>query len=318
MRDGLFTESVEPKRKKQEIIKRRKANFDEKKLHSMFFKETKEVRDDKDSWLWLQKGVLKKETEGLILAAQEQALRVNWIKKMIDKQDCSAKCRMCDERDETVAHIVSECSQLAQNDYKKCRHDKIAAIIHWNYCKKFGFACTEKYHEHFVETKMKVLENDEVKLLWDFSIQTEKRIEHNKPDIVVLDKKQKLCLIIDVACPFDTRIKKKEQEKIEYYNDLKYEILKCWNKEVDKVMILPIVIGALGSVTNNVRKNLDKVDLHLGVDAIQKTCLLGTARILRKVLASIQSKEQRSTVQKDNNKKKDRSASHPRPRVVVR
>ena len=242
VRDGLFTESVEPKRKKQEIIKRRKANFDEKKLHSVFFKETKEVRDDKDSWLWLQKGVLKKETEGLILAAQEQALRVNWIKKMIDKQDCSAKCRMCDERDETVAHIVSECSQLA------------------------------------------LLENDEVKLLWDFSIQTEKRIEHNKPDIVVLDKKQKLCLIIDVACPFDTRIKKKEQEKIEYYNDLKYEILKCWNKEVDKVMILPIVIGVLGSVTNNVRKNLDKVDLHLGVDAIQKTCLLGTARILRKVL----------------------------------
>ena len=66
VRDGLFTESVEPKRKKREIMKRRKANFDEKKLHSVFFKETKEVRDDKDSWLWLQKGVLKKETEGLI------------------------------------------------------------------------------------------------------------------------------------------------------------------------------------------------------------------------------------------------------------
>ena len=42
------------------------------------------------------------------------------------------------------------------------------------------------------------------------------------------------------------------------------------------IIILPIVIGALGSVTNNVRKNLDKVDLHLGVDAIQKTCPLGT------------------------------------------
>ena len=42
---------------------------------------------------------------------------------------------------------------------------------------------------------MKVLENDEVKLLWDFSIQTEKKIEHNKPDIVILDKKQKVCLI---------------------------------------------------------------------------------------------------------------------------
>ena len=95
-------------------MKRRKANFDEKKLYSVFFKETKEVRDDKDSWLWLQKGVLKKETEGLVLAAQEQALRASSIKKMIDKQDCSTKCRMCDERDETVVHIVSECSRLAQ------------------------------------------------------------------------------------------------------------------------------------------------------------------------------------------------------------
>ena len=85
VRDGLFTESVEPKRKEQEIMKKRKADFEENQLHSVFFRETKEVMDDKDSCLWLQKGVLKKETEGLILAAQEQALRVNWIKKMIDK-----------------------------------------------------------------------------------------------------------------------------------------------------------------------------------------------------------------------------------------
>ena len=81
---GYLHSQYNQKGQKQEIMKRRKANFDEKKLHSVFFKETKEVRDDKDSWLWLQKGVLKKETEGLILAAQEQALKVNWIKKMID------------------------------------------------------------------------------------------------------------------------------------------------------------------------------------------------------------------------------------------
>ena len=71
--------------------------------------------------------------------------------------------------------------------------------------------------------------------------------------------------------------------KLEYYNDLKYEILKCWSKEVDKVMILAIIIRASGTVTNNLRKNLNKLDLHLGVDALQKTCLLGTARIIRKL-----------------------------------
>ena len=37
-------------------------------------------------------------------------------------------------------------------------------------------------------------------------------------------------------------------------------------------------------VTKNLRKNLGKLDLHLEVDALQKTCLLGTARIIRKVL----------------------------------
>ena len=75
---------------------------------------------------------MKKETEGLILAAQEQALRLNWVKRMIDKEECSPRCRMCDRENETVSHIVPEYIQLAQNKYKKYRHDKISAIIHWH------------------------------------------------------------------------------------------------------------------------------------------------------------------------------------------
>ena len=43
VRDGLFTESVEPNRKKQEIMKKLKADFEEKKLHSVFFRETKRL-----------------------------------------------------------------------------------------------------------------------------------------------------------------------------------------------------------------------------------------------------------------------------------
>ena len=104
-----------------------------------------------------------------------------------------------------------------------------------------------------------------------------------------------MCLIIDVACPFDTRIKKKEQEKIEHYSDLKYEILKCWNKEVEKVMILPTVIGALGTVTKKLRKNLDKVDLHPGLMLYKKHVFLEQRESSGR--SSIQSEEQRSTAQ---------------------
>ena len=120
--------------------------------------------------------------------------------------------------------------------------------------------------------------------MWDFSIQTEAKIDHNKPDILLLNKKKKTCFIIDVACPFNARIGKKEREKVEYYTDLKYEILKCWKWEVKKVLIILIVIGALGLVTKNLKSNIEIINFKNGIEPLQKACLLGTARILKKVL----------------------------------
>ena len=43
-----------------------------------------------------------------------------------------------------VAHIVSECEQFAQNEYKKYRHDKVAASLHWNMCKNMGSLAKRK------------------------------------------------------------------------------------------------------------------------------------------------------------------------------
>ena len=106
MQEGFFRDSTDPVDKKRELVEKHKLQFEEKKLHSVFFRETKGVRDEKDTWLWLKKGVFKKETEGLISAAQEQASRLNWVKRMIDKEEYSPRCRMCDRENETVSHIV--------------------------------------------------------------------------------------------------------------------------------------------------------------------------------------------------------------------
>ena len=81
-----------------------------------------------------------------MLTTQDQALRTRWIMKNIDKKNDLDKCRLCGERDETIGHIVSEFKQLAQNDYKKCRHDKVAAMLHLGLCKQYGFPCAEKSH----------------------------------------------------------------------------------------------------------------------------------------------------------------------------
>ena len=284
VRENIVPENEDPRIVKERIHKARKDRNRNMPLHSAFCRETEKVKDVNNSWLWLKKGYLKKETEGLIMAAQEQAIRTNWIRHNIDKEAISPMCRLCGERGETISHVLSECKELAQNDYKKTRHDKVAAILHWQMCKKYGFPASAKAYEHFIVKENAVLENENVKLLWDFSIQTERKIDHNKPDLVLLDKKEKTCFIIDVACPFDTRVEKKGKEKFEYYNDLKYEIMKVWSSEVTKVYIIPIIVGALGTVTKNISKFLEKIEFKPGLEPLQKACLLGSARIMRKVL----------------------------------
>ena len=52
---------------------------------------------DENSCRWLKNGQLKKETEFLIIAAQDQALRTNAIKHNIDKTDETPLCRLCKE-----------------------------------------------------------------------------------------------------------------------------------------------------------------------------------------------------------------------------
>ena len=117
--------------------------------------------------------------------------------------------------------------------------------------------------------------------MWDFPIQTDKTLEHNQPDITVINKKSKKCILIDPVCPFDTRIQKKEKKGTNY-SELKYKIAKLW--KMRKVEVITVVIGALGTVTKHFEKWIEKLDLDLTIEALQKPCLLGTAKIIRKVL----------------------------------
>ena len=56
------------------------------------------------------------------MAAQEQAIRTNNIKAKIGKTKENSKCRMCGKAEESVNHMLCECSTLAQKEYKR-RHD---------------------------------------------------------------------------------------------------------------------------------------------------------------------------------------------------
>ena len=62
---------------------------------------------------WLRKGNFRRETESLLKAAQNNAIRTNQIKARIYKTQQNSKCRLCGDRDETINHIISEWSELA-------------------------------------------------------------------------------------------------------------------------------------------------------------------------------------------------------------
>ena len=65
------------------------------------------------------------------------------------------------------------------------------------------------------------MENGQVKLLWDMNIQCDNVVEARRPDVFVVSKKEKKCIIL-------------EFEKIEKYQDLKWEFRRTWNVKTVK------------------------------------------------------------------------------------
>ena len=140
---------IEPIRKtlieaKKQKKKERTISWEEKMLHGQFVRQTKEV-GNQDRWQWLRNGTLKRQTESLIFAAQEQAIRTNVIKGKIDKSQEQTKCRMCSRADETITHIVSECPKLAQREYKRM-HDWVGRRIHLKICRANGIHVKSKWY----------------------------------------------------------------------------------------------------------------------------------------------------------------------------
>ena len=173
---------------------------------------------------------------------------------------------------------MSECSKMAQSEYKG-RHDRIAAAVHWGLEKKYGLPHAKKWYDHKAEA---VSENEDVKLFWDFTIQTDKVIHARRSDIVIVKKKDKECMIIDVAVPADSRTWSKEEENIDKYTELAWELRRTWKVQT---RVVPVVIGALGTIITRHKDFLAEMGIHVSFETIQKASLLGTAHILRKVLS---------------------------------
>jgi hypothetical protein len=88
-------------------------------------------------------------------------------------------------------------------------------------------------------------------------------------------------MLIDVAIPGDRNVIQKEAEKILKYKDPTIEIQRMWNVNT---RVIPAIIGANGTTSRPFRKYVSTIPGNHQVKELQKTAILGTTYILRKVL----------------------------------
>jgi hypothetical protein len=95
----------------------------------------RQLISEEDTFLWLSKGDLKTGTE--VVAAQDRALQTKYYVTKILNTETDSKCRLCQQFDEAIDHIMSAFPILSNEQYIK-RHDRVCAQLHFNICKEKG------------------------------------------------------------------------------------------------------------------------------------------------------------------------------------
>ena len=140
--------------------------------------------------------------------------------------------------------------------------------------------CSNKWYEHQPQP---VAENENAKLLWDYSIRTDRVTPAHRPDLTLVNKTNNKGSLINVAIPWASRAEQKEQEKRDKYQALQTELRRLLDKSVE---IVPIIIRALGNTLKSLKRNLEELGSDVALWLLQKSVVLETAHIIRRVMDS--------------------------------
>ena len=231
-----------------------------KQMYGNFKRQTSDLSREK-TWTWLEKGKLKRETEFLLIAAENNAIRTNYIKSRINKTQQNSRFWLCGDRDEMINHIISECRKLALKMYEP-RHDRLGKVIHRELFKIVKFDQTNMVYtqpqncpgEGDTQTSLEFRDTNGSLNLG----------QTNRPCNCQEQQKQqkkRTFRIVDFVVPADQKVKLKESKKKDWYLNLARELKKLCNV---KGMVTLIVIGALDRVTKRLVQGLDGLVWFVG------------------------------------------------------
>ncbi|XP_045463778.1 uncharacterized protein LOC123673337 [Harmonia axyridis] len=277
--ESMAHEDGEDRENSAEMLRQ---NWQTKQLHGRFYASLHlEEVDVAASNIYLTQGYLFPQTEGTIFAIQDQVVPTrNYSKHIMKKQIESTKCRLCNNAEETTQHLVSGCSVIASTKYLS-RHDNMGKVVHQLLCLNKNLI--QHFTPHHLYVPAAVMENNETKIYWDLTILTDIGTEHNRPDMVVWDKKNRTAVIIDFAVPQDQNMMKTYAEKIRKYEPLSRQMRDMW--KLRRVEIIPLIISVNGLVLKKTVQHIKDLEMQNNtITWMQKAVLLGTVNIIRQVI----------------------------------
>jgi hypothetical protein len=203
-----------------------------------------------------------------------------YYKKHILRNTNDDNCRKCNREAETIQHVITSCPILASTDYKN-RHGQVAKIKHIELAKIRDLLHTSP--PYCIYSSDPYMENDSAKLYWDKQIISDKTLEFNKPDIVLIDRKANEGVMIDIAVPDSQNIQKTISTKITKYQPLRIELKRMW--KLAEVTVVPVVLSATVAIPKTLKRNLKILSIKGNtLPFLQKAVLLQTVHITRKFL----------------------------------
>ncbi|XP_044760187.1 uncharacterized protein LOC123317648 [Coccinella septempunctata] len=197
-----------------------------------------------ESLTYLRAGYLFPETEGRLIAIQDQVVATRAYMKNIARIDIPTdRCRRCAQALESIQHITSACPVLAPRDYLE-RHNSMARIYHQKIALRLGLLQNET-PSYWYQPKS-LLQSQEYKLYWDTTLVTDRGVAHNRPDVAIFDLKRKTCMLLDFAIPADDNISRAYSEKVSKYSDLAFQLRELY--DLRTISVLPMIISVNGLV----------------------------------------------------------------------
>ncbi|KAF9760814.1 hypothetical protein NGRA_3010 [Nosema granulosis] len=153
------------------------------------------------------------------------------------------RCPHCGEAYKTVDHLASKCKKMLGTFYTR-RHNEVLKCIHLLMCNKYDIKSTKKLRNHSVQ---QIVSNKYVEIRVDTFVKTDIRIKHNRPDLIVIDKRKKEILIVEIGITSGDNLQEVEMEKMRKYDLVDNELLQTYGF---KTSIIPYVLTWDGVVIN--------------------------------------------------------------------